>query len=236
MSLPHTLKRREGFSMQSGKGTIIHTNIRPGSTDECNKSPVIKQRKLPQKVGFSERLLRNTAVACALLLGILTLKNIDAPWSRSAVEGIEAALTMRIDPDGSLGDMSFVRSFLPESTLVFFDISSSGLLAPVEGEVTHEFYEGQPWMMYSCKAGTSVRSALAGNVSAVNSMDSGDWCVLIDHGDGKETMYAYLEKPNVDAGDRVVRGEKIGAVRGTNMYFEYRESGISTHPFGGTGK
>ena len=219
----------------TGKGTIIRTGIRPAE-EEHKKATVIKQRKLPEKAGFSERLLRNTAIACALLLGILTLKNVDAPWSQTAVDGIKAALTMRIDPDDTLGELSFVRSFIPESTLVFFNMSSSGPLSPVEGSIKHEYMAGQPWTLYSCKAAETVRSALTGTVSAVSCMESGDWCVLVDHGNGVETVYAYLDKPEVDAGDSVARGEKLGRARGDTVYFEYRENGESISPWGADGR
>ena len=132
-------------------GTVVHTLLKPEDTVANNtKKPEIKKTKARRRVGFSERLLRNTAIACTLLLGILALKNVDAPWSQAAVSGIEAALTMRIDPDASLGEMSFVRSFIPESTLVFFDMSSSSPIEPVEGANVHEFMDGQPWTMYSC--------------------------------------------------------------------------------------
>ena len=215
---------------------VIHTSIKP---DGCfvketspNLRPEISKTKLRKKVDFSERLLRNTAIACMLLLGILTLRNIDAPWSQAAVNGIETALTMRIDPDSTLGDLSFVRSFLPESTLVFFNMSSEGPLDPVEGEIIHEYLEGQPWIMFAAEPGSSVRSVLAGTVSAVSCMESGDWCVLIDHGDGVETVYAYIEKPAVDAGDKIARGEQIGTLRSERLYYEYRLNGESIAPGG----
>ena len=84
--------------------------------------------------------------------------------------------------------------------------------------------------MYSCDTGATVRSVLSGTVSAVSSMESGDWCVLIDHGSGVESMYAYLEKPCVDAGDTVARGEEIGKVSGNRLYYEYRINGESVSP------
>lgn len=217
-----------------GGGTVVHTSIKPEeqphTSDKRKVRPEIKKAKPRKRVGFSERLLRNTAIACTMLLGVLTLKNVDAPWSQAAVSGIEAALTMRIDPDSSLGELSFVRSFLPESTLVFFDMSSSGPLEPVEGTVVHKFMEGQPWTLYSADTGSAVRSALSGTVSGVSQIESGDWCVLIDHGGGTETMYAYLDKPQVGAGDKVARGEEIGKLCGDRLYYEYRYNGSSVSP------
>ena len=59
-----------------GGETVIRTSFRP-ETPKPEKQPRKKRRKLT----FSERLLRNTAVACALLLAILTVKNLDAEKS-----------------------------------------------------------------------------------------------------------------------------------------------------------
>ena len=218
-----------------GQSIVIHTAIKPEMAPKPAKTvkPKPKISRTEKRAGFSERLLRNTALACALLLGVMTLKNIDAPWSQAAVTGIESALTMRIDPDATLGELSFVRSIVPESTLVFLNISGSGDVEPVSGTVVHEYAEGQPWTLYSCSDGASVRSAMAGTVSAVACMNSGDWCVLVDHGDGIETMYAYMERPEVDAGDQVGRGQNIGSVRDGTLYYEYRVDGESVAP--GTG-
>ena len=221
--------------MQSGsQHTVIHTAMKPvvvQKSPEAQKKTKAKTKK--KRAGFSERLLRNTAISCALLLGILTLRNIDSPWSQAAVKGIESALTMRIDPDTSLGELSFVRSIVPESTLVFLNISGRCALDPVDGNISHEFREGQPWTVYECDEAEPVRSALAGNVSAVMQFDSGGWCAVIDHGKGIETMYAYMEKPLVDAGDSVSRGQQIGVASGGELYYEYRLNGESVEP--GTG-
>ena len=61
-------------------------------------------------------------------------------------------------------------------------------------------------------------------------MESGDWYVLMDHGDGLESLYAYLEKPQVAAGDGLERGAELGRVRGTRLYYEMRKDGQSIDP------
>lgn len=66
-----------------GGETVIRTSFRP-ETPKPEKQPRKKRRKLT----FSERLLRNTAVACALLLAILTVKiwtrlGRERPWTAS---------------------------------------------------------------------------------------------------------------------------------------------------------
>ncbi|MGI6239243.1 MAG: peptidoglycan DD-metalloendopeptidase family protein, partial [Christensenellales bacterium] len=184
------------------------------------------------KLTFSERLLRNTAIACALLLSILAVRNIDQPWSNAAVGGIESALTMRIDFDQSLGKLNFVRSIMPESSFVFFNISGMAPAQPVAGEVKHAFSEGQPWTMYRCDESAEVRAAMAGTVRAVVQLGSGDFCVLIDHGEGVETMYGYLDLPLVAQGATVARAESLGALRGDTLYYEMRVDGVSVDPEG----
>lgn len=232
--------------MQIGGGqrTVIHTGMLPPEAER--ERTQTKRRggkrhsklfaagagraKARPKAGFSERLLRNTAIACALLLGILTIRNIDRPWSRAALSGIESALTMRIDPDASLGKLNFVKKMLPESTLVFFNMSGDAALEPVNGDIVHEYSDGQPWTLYACDPAAEVRATMSGMVSAVACMESGDWCVVVDHGNGVETMYAYMDRPGVDAGVQVERGEKIGAARGDSLYYEYRQDGASVAP------
>ncbi len=68
-----------------------------------------RTREQGEKLSAGERLVRNSAVACALLLTVMAMKNVDQPWSRQAVEGIRQAMTMRVDWDETLGKLSFVR-------------------------------------------------------------------------------------------------------------------------------
>jgi len=214
---------------EAKRRTVIHTRMapQPPATEERRKPRRVRTRP---KLSFGEKLLRNTAIACALLLTILAVRNVDQPWSNAAVDGIEAALTMRIDLDQSLGRLSFVRSIMPESSLVFLGISGSTPAEPVTGEVQHAYTEAQPWTMYLCDASAEVRAAMAGTVSAVAQLESGDWAVLVDHGEGVETMYAYLTEPEVSSGEAVTRGERLGTLNGEKLYYEMRKDGASVDP------
>ena len=113
---------------------------------------------------------------------------------------------------------------------MFLGISGKGAATPVSGEEEHPFYAGQPWTIFACPESAGVRAALSGTVSAVGQMESGDWYVLMDHGDGLESLYAYLEKPQVAAGDGLERGAELGRVRGTRLYYEMRKDGQSIDP------
>lgn len=209
--------------------TVIHTRMVP-QTPAPEEKAKIRRVRTRSKLSFGEKLLRNTAIACALLLSILAVRNIDQPWSNAAVDGVEAALTMRIDLDQSLGKLSFVRSIMPESSLVFFNISGSTPAEPVTGDVQHAYTQAQPWTMYLCDSSAEVRAALAGTVAAVAQLESGDWAVLVDHGEGVETMYAYLDEPEIESGAAVTRGGRIGTLNGERLYYEMRKDGASVDP------
>lgn len=229
--------------MQSGNAKlIIHTQSKPEKSETVKQADVSKKihwrsikhpfkkkkKRLTRqsRLTFGERLLRNSAVACALLLALLAAKNIDAPWSRAAVAGVERALTMRIDLDESLGRLSFVRELMPESVLVFFDVSSQNDFAkPVEGTLVQSYGEERPWIEFECEPGAQVVAAKDGTVVAVTQLSGGGWGVMIDHGDGLETVSAYLKNPTVKSGQVVVRGDVLAESEAGRLYFEARRNG-----------
>jgi len=85
--------------------------------------------------------------------------------------------------------------------------------------------------------GTSVRAVAAGTVSLAGPLGLYLTSVLIDHGGGYYTFYAYLNDATVRQGDRVVRGQVIGHVggessdEGAHLHFEIRgQGGIALDP------
>lgn len=183
-----------------------------------------------------EKLLRNTAVACALMLTIMSLKNIDQPWSRKVTEGVRQAMTMRIDWDDTLGRLSFVRSIMPETALVFLNIGSrTDLERVVEGEIVHQYSVQQPWIEFRCASAQQVSAATGGIVTAAGQGAGNEWIVLIQNADGVETVYGYLENVYVQVGQEVRAGQQIGATADraeSRLYFELREAGESVDPAG----
>ena len=190
-----------------------------------------RRRSAKPRLTFGERLLRNSAIACALLLALLAARNIDTPWTRAAVEGVERALTMKINLDESLGSLSFVRDLMPESMLVFFDLSGKSELAqPVEGTLEKRFDEQQPWVEFACEPDAEVMAAEAGTVVATTQLSGGGWGVMIEHDNGLESVCAYLLEPSVHAGERVERGQSIARSEAGRVYFEVRREGEIIDP------
>lgn len=204
----------------------IHTVNRP--EESANQAPYI--HKIKRKASFQERLLRNSCIACAVLLGILALSNLETPWAQRASGTIERALTMKIDLDQSIGQMSFVQKIMPESALVFFNLSGeTDLLRPVDGTLSHAYSEIQPYLIFECDDGTPVYLPSDGSVAAISRMSDGCWGVLIDNGSGIESVIAGMDVVSVSVGDTLKQRAEIGT-SGTKVYFEQRSGGESIDP------
>ena len=215
----------------------IHTQFRPNAAE--GEPPTSwrrkrRQRKSKPTTTRGDRLLRNSAIACALLLGILALGNLRQPWAQKAAEGIERALTMHINLDDSIGELTFVRQIMPESALVFLNVSgNTELSVPCDGALVHPYSAVQPWLAF--EAGNSpVCAADAGTVTAVSALSGGAQGLLVDHGEGRETLYANLSEVMVQSGDRIARGQRLGACE-NGLYFELRQGGVSVDPTGALG-
>lgn len=217
--------------MESGNIQLqIHTANWP--TEERIDSDNRKQtvRKIKRKPDFRDRLLRNSCISCAVLLGILALSNVEKPWAQRASDSIEKALTMRIDLDQSIGQMSFVQKIMPESALVFFNLSGeTDLLRPVEAKLSHAYSDVQPYLMFECDENSTVYLPCDGNIVAISQMSDGKWGVLVDNGSGTESVIAGMNELSVAVGDTPKRGAEIGH-SGSKIYFELRSGGENIDP------
>lgn len=249
-----------GSNMQHEQNKLkIHTNARPTAATQEQEAeaefqnvqwesiPHPKQkarrhrtrrrrRNEKQTLTVGEKLLRNTAFSCALLLSVLALKNVEQPWGETATEGIRQVMNMRIDWDDTLGKLSFVRVLVPDTALVFLNLGSGvDMNRPVDGQIVHEFSEQQPWLEYSCSGRQEVCATLDGTVAAAGQGVGGEWIVMIESDGEVETVYGYLAESCVQTGQKVEAGQQIGATSEESagrFYFELREQGNSVDPSG----
>ncbi len=62
--------------------------------------------------------------------------------------------------------------------------------------------------------------------------------IVIDHGNGYQTLYAHLNAFYVNVGDNVVKGQQIGEMgntgnsTGPHLHFEVRQGTVQRNPFG----
>ena len=121
-----------------------------------------------------------------------------------------------------------------------------GLEWPVEGSIIYPFGTTtgpnntripRHGIGIRAPVGTPVRAVAAGTVSLAGPLGLYLTSVLIDHGGGYYTFYAYLNDATVRKGDRVIRGQVIGHVggessdEGPHLHFEIRgQGGIALDP------
>ena len=96
----------------------------------------------------------------------------------------------------------------------------------------------------SASLGTKVVAARGGTVllvsNPVQGRNYGGWgygnYIVIDHGDGKATLYGHLKQTEVSVGDEVNAGDRIGLVgstgtsTGPHLHFEVRVNGTTVNP------
>ncbi len=94
----------------------------------------------------------------------------------------------------------------------------------------------QRWRMHTgidlaADPGTPVLAALAGRVRMVESVAGYGLTVLLDHGDGVETLYSHLQRAAVRPGAWLEKGQVLGGVgmtgaaTGPHLHFELRRRG-----------
>lgn len=114
---------------------------------------------------------------------------------------------------------------------------------PTSGTLTQAFHSGH----YGHDiANTSRPHIWAAGAGTIVKTYSGGWGggygnhVIIDHGNGVQTLYAHLQSVYVKNGQRVEQGEVIGrmgrtgrvyGVTGIHLHFEVRVSGVKKNPW-----
>lgn len=115
---------------------------------------------------------------------------------------------------------------------------------PVSGRITSNYggrsifgtYNFHGGIDIAVAYGTSVKAADGGTVTTAGYKGSYGYCVIIDHGNGKSTLYAHNSKLLVSVGDKVYQGQTIakvgttGRTTGPHCHFEVRINGNQQNP------
>lgn len=181
------------------------------------------------KKSFAERLTRNVAVAAALLLCVVAVRNASSPETVDVFQAIQQSMTL--DLNESIGKLTFVSNLLPETALVFWNSSPTiSVMAPVQGDIVHVWHEAEPYIALM-GASEDVRAAADGEVMNIAHGDGEERIIRIRHDNGLETMYGNLEESLVSEGDQVYEGDIIGnTIKSQPVLFELRQDGRSIDP------
>ena len=134
-------------------------------------------------------------------------------------------------PDGNSMRKAFLRS-----PIKFARISSrfsKGRKPPILGKT-----RAHKGVDYAAPTGTPIRAAGDGTISFRGKKGGYGKTVIVDHGNGKSTLYAHMSRyaRNKKKGKRVEQGDVIGYVGSTGMatgphlHYEFRIDGVHRNP------
>jgi len=166
------------------------------------------------------------------------IKKGETMWAIAALYDTDIAELCQLNSDKNPNSLKIGdQLIIPESTVrvaaVMEEPSRSwagGLYAwPLTGTITSYygwrksgFHHG---LDIAAEIGTPVKAAASGKVSFIGTKDIYGKTVIIDHADGKQTLYAHLSKFKVKKGQEVGKGQIIayvgitGRTTGPHLHF-----------------
>ncbi len=117
--------------------------------------------------------------------------------------------------------------------------TGTGQLAwPMSGSISQGYWEGHRAIDIAASRGTSILAADGGTVAATQYSNTGyGRMVVIDHGNGYQTLYAHMDAFYVELGQSVSKGQVIGKcgatgrATGPHLHFEVRKGGVQLNPY-----
>ena len=206
---------------------MIRPTVRKEAEEEKKDSGIVYQHA--QKPRWGEKLARNFAFAGILTLSVVAVRNAQLPTGKTVLTAVQEMIDANLD--SSLGKISFVSNLLPESMAVFFDTDlHAELTAPCFGQVLHPWSEQEPYLGYSADNG-GVYAVSAGQVMSVAHGLDEEKVVRVRHENGLESLYCNLASVNVQEGDEVTSGTRLGtALPGKQAVLEVRRAGRAIDP------
>lgn len=117
-------------------------------------------------------------------------------------------------------------------------LKSVALKSPVSnGNILYGYgYKQLTGIIYNGEKGQDISAAADGTVSVAEYTNNHGDYVVIEHGNGYQTLYAHLDEIKVKAGETVTIGQTIGTMgdtgstEGVNLYFELIRNGRQLNP------
>jgi murein DD-endopeptidase MepM/ murein hydrolase activator NlpD len=145
-------------------------------------------------------------------------------------------------PDGVMPEVKPVDPRTSLATVLTPDagqVSALGAFVwPAQGGISQRYAFYHKAIDIANRGGGSILAADSGVVTVSGWLDNRGYGnrVMIDHGNGYQTLYAHLSKINVVVGQSVNRGDVIGMMgstgrsTGTHLHFEIRAGGALQNP------
>lgn len=115
---------------------------------------------------------------------------------------------------------------------------SGNFMWPASGYLTQSYWLGHQAIDIGAVTGVPIYAADSGYVAFTGWMGGYGNYIIVNHGNGFETLYAHLSQIRVIAGQGVQRGQVIGLMgstgrsTGPHLHFEIRQGGVKRNPVG----
>lgn len=119
------------------------------------------------------------------------------------------------------------------------DLGSAQFIWPASGGISQFFAWYHPALDISNLGGGPIHASDSGTVVVAGWPDASGYGnrVILDHGNGYRTLYAHMSAIYVSVGQRVAKGEVLGAMgstgrsTGTHLHFEIIKEGAHLNPY-----
>lgn len=190
---------------------------------EQTKAALEKDKKDNEKYAADAEKLQNDRLAA--------IKNNQAELNKLKAE--EAKLDKELE--------DYLKKLAAQNTTT--NTATGEYMRPVSGGwISCRYGEtdpiGRPHYAYDIAIayGTPIKATNSGTVVIATSHYSYGYYIVIDHGNGKSSLYAHCSSLYVGVGANVEKGQTIAAVgstgfsTGNHLHFEMRENGIKVNP------
>ncbi|MBE7550956.1 MAG: M23 family metallopeptidase [Anaerolineales bacterium] len=139
------------------------------------------------------------------------------------------------------------KPFIPRTVVAYYTgeipegaSEGTGTFAwPASGTIYQGFFPWHPAIDIAAYIGAPVLAGDSGYVIVAGWSDVGyGYHLVIDHGNGYQTLYAHLNSIYVNVGDNVAQGQQIGEMgntgnaTGPHLHFEIRQNTVVRNPIG----
>lgn len=207
------------------------------------KTNIIKpgqQLKIPPVTGVVHKVVAgDTVYSIAKKYGVNAQNIVNYIWNEFVDQDTFALRPGQIlfVPDGVIKPPSqpIIPKIVPQ--VLAGARGNSNFIWPTSGIITQYAVSYHMALDIANSFGTSILAADSGTVVYAGCINWGYGChVIIDHGNGYQSLYAHLSRYDVEVGDSVSQGKQIGLMgstgrsTGPHLHFEIRSQGQLLNP------
>ncbi|AHM57474.1 peptidase M23B [Peptoclostridium acidaminophilum DSM 3953] len=225
-------------------GTNIE-NLQIGQTISLSLPKPLISVKTTENIAYEERIPYNVVYedTSAMYKG-------DKKMKAEGEEGLKKVQAKQVKIDGVIASTTVTSEDIikaPKDNIIVQGIKErpktlafGAFITPTRGRLTSPF--GRRWgrmhtgIDIAGPIGTPIVAADGGKVTFAGWKDGYGKIIIINHENGYQTYYGHCSSFSVKAGDRVYRGQNIGAVgntgrsTGPHLHFEVRKNGTPVNP------